>query len=153
MRQIVMGVVLFFVGCGDSGPIAPTTPTAPRFPQVAGTYSGTLSLSPSDSSGVLSVPAQLTVIQAGSQLTISGSMTLMGQNIDVAAVTGTINETGFFTVAESGSFTGPAHNPTCGNIVPTSGSLTFSGNMVRLVQTAVTDYCGNWQLDGTLTRL
>ena len=39
------------------------------------------------------------VAQAGDQLTITGSITLGGQTIQIPAVTGTLNATGFFTIA------------------------------------------------------
>ena len=93
----------------------------------------------------------MVVVQAESQLTISGSMTLDGMTVQLPAVTGTINETGLFT-ATAGGFSTSAVPDTCGTITPTSSTLTFSGSTAQLHESATTDFCGTLTLDATLTR-
>ena len=131
--------------CGGS----PSSPTS-QIPDVAGTYTGSLTWT-ADGAFVASIQARLTVVQAGAQLTVSGSLTLLGQTVQVAAVTGTVNATGFFTVS-GGGFAGAVDDATCGTIRGTSASLTFSGNTARYVETDTTDFCGNWNFSGTLTK-
>ncbi len=96
----VIGVVIVVVlamACGDDGgPMAPTSPT-PQIPQVAGTYRGPITIS-SSTLGSVTGYAEMEVVQAGSQVTITGSQTIAGNNVQLAALTGTINATGFFTL-------------------------------------------------------
>ena len=47
--------------------------------------------------------AQMDVAQAGTQVTITGSVTLAGQTSQLAALTGTINATGFFSPTAGGT--------------------------------------------------
>ena len=95
--------------------------------------------------------ARLTVVQSGSQLTITGSLTVFGQTVQLPAVTGTVNETGFFT-ATAGGFATSVDDTTCGRIAVTSATLTFAGNTARYVENDKTDFCGNWLFSGTLTK-
>ena len=94
----------------------------------------------------------MAVVQAGSQLTISGSLTFPGMTVQLPAVTGMINETGFFTATSGGFSTGAASDDICGTITPTSSTLTFSGSTAQLHESATTDFCGTLTLDATLTR-
>ena len=125
--------------------------TGPSYPDVAGTYSGplvwSLSIDPTPVTGTMSI----TVVQQDSQLTVTGSITMLGTTSQLPAITGTINETGFFT-ATSGGAAGNIPDPTCGVITTTSSTLTFSGNSARFHETASTQYCGSWSFDATLTR-
>ena len=152
MRRRLLGVLLLtllIAGCGDDG--GPTAPSPPRFPQVAGTYNGTLTFTFSLVSDTLTGSMRMVVVQAGAQLTITGSMTLLGETVELPAVTGTVNETGFFT-ATAGGFSGTVSDETCGTLTTTSATLTFSGSTARITETATTEFCGNIQLSGTLTR-
>ena len=97
----------------------------------------------------------MVVVQAGSQLTISGSMTFDGVTMQLPKVTGTINETGFFTATAGTDGFSPgaaASDDTCGTITSTSSTLTFSGSTAQLHESATTDFCGTLTLDATLTR-
>ena len=93
------------------------------------------------------------VVQAGAQLTISASLTFSGETLQLPAVTGTINETGFVTpsggVPETVSI-----DPDCGVVRSGVGdtSLTFSGNTVRYVEHFQTEFCGLWTFSANLTR-
>ena len=152
MRQrllVILLLTLLITGCGDDG--GPVAPSPPQFPQVAGTYNGTLTLTFSLVSDTLTGSMRMVVVQAGSQLTITGSMMFLGETVELPAVTGTVNETGFFTVT-AGGFSGTVSDETCGTLTTTSATLTFSGSTARITETATTEFCGNIQLSGTLTR-
>ena len=66
-------------------------------------------------------------------------------------VTGTVNETGFFTTS-AGGFTGAVSDETCGTLTTTSATLTFSGSTARISESATSEFCGSIQVSGTLTR-
>ena len=96
---------------------------------------------------------QITVVQAGVQLTITGSISIFEETNALEAVTGTVNETGLVTFPpDSVVHTVPMGDDTCGTITPAPTMLTFSGNMARFLQTASSDGCGNVEVLGTLTR-
>jgi len=135
-------LILLAVACGDL--------TGPSFPDVAGTYSGTVTLSLSGG-GSLDGSMSMVVAQSGAELTITGSITFLGETTQLPAITGTVNETGFFT-ATAGGFSGTASDPQCGTLTTTSATLTFSGGTARLQESASSTYCGNLSLFGTLTR-
>ena len=147
VRSVVVGVltVLLTSACGES----PTAPSS-QIPNVAGTYTGSVTLSV-DGRRLGSGTARMTVVQAGSQLTITGSLTVSGTTVQITAVTGTINQTGFFTPSRR-SFTNRVTDPTCGTITPVDASLTFAGTTARYVENATTTFCGTWQFSGTLRR-
>ena len=69
------------------------------------------------------------------------------------AVTGTINETGFFTLTASGAVPSP---PTvtaeCGVFTLTSQSLAFAGRTLTFQEGYQTTFCGSLTLVATLTR-
>lgn len=124
--------------------------TGPNFPEVAGTYSGPLTVT-SSLAGTASGTMVLTVVQATEQLTITGSVTFFGSTSQIPAITGTINETGFFT-ATAGGATAAAPDPDCGVMTTTSATINFSGGTVRFHQSITTTYCGSLAFDATLTR-
>ena len=146
---VVVGLLLFTAACDDGG--SPTAPTS-RIPDIAGTYTGSLAFTSSlGSQFTTNVSARVTVVQAGSRVTLTGSLTVGGQSVEIPAVTGTVNATGFFT-RTSGSLIDSIEDPTCGRVTDAGGSVTFSGRTVRIVDNATTQFCGNLQLSGTLTR-
>ena len=154
MRQrllVILLLTLLITGCGDDG--GPVAPSPPQFPQVAGTYNGTLTLTFLLVSDTFTGSMRMVVVQAGAQLTITASMMLLGETVVLPAVTGTVNETGFFTATGGGfSTTVSDEDETCGTLTTTSSTLTFSGSTARIAETATTEFCGNVQLSGTLTR-
>ena len=96
---------------------------------------------------------QITVVQAGAQLTITGSISIFEETNALEALTGTVNETGLVTFPpDSVVHTVPMGDDTCGTITPAPTMLTFSGNMARFLQTASCDGCGKVEVLGTLTR-
>ena len=154
-------VVLATAACGgDSSqttPLSPTHPSPqPQIPNVAGTYSGPLTITGSAAGGVLMVSLsgtmEITVAQAGAQLTITGSISIFEETNALEAVTGTVNETGLVTFPPDSLVNAVPMDDTCGTITPAPTMLTFSGNTARFLQTANSDGCGNFEVLGTLTR-
>ena len=147
---VVLALALVVSACGGDTPTAPS-PSVPQIPQVAGTYTGSLQFSAPSLDFTATTPANVTVVQAGSQLTITGTLTFDGTPSEVPAITGTVNATGFFTATGGGSSLGE-DDPTCGTLTPTAFTITFSGNTLRWVEQVGTSLCGNVELSGTLTR-
>ena len=145
-------VVVATASCGgDSSPTAPSP--QPQIPNVAGTYSGPLTITASALMVNLSGTMQITVVQAGAQLTITGSISIFEETNALQAVTGTVNETGLVTFPPDSLVNAvPLDDDTCGTITPAPAMLTFSGNTARFLQTASSDGCGNVEVLGTLTR-
>ena len=143
-------VCLFFVvmlsACGGS----PTSPSS-QFPNVAGTYTGTLALT-QNSVLIANVYGRMQVVQYGSQITITASMTVNGVEISLPASTGNINQTGYYTATASGGASETSYDPDCGYLVLVSQTLTFSGNNANYVEVMNSDFCGQLRLSGTLVR-
>ena len=94
------------------------------------------------------------VVQSGNELTINGSLTFGGVESVLPAVTGTINETGFFTLTASGAVPGPpAVSDECGVLTITSQSLTFAGRTLTFQEGYQTTFCGSLTIAATLTPL
>ena len=138
------------VACGGGSSGSPTSPSS-QFPNVAGTYTGQLTFRV-DGEFVANIPARLVAVQSGSEVTINSRLTIDGVPIDLPAVTGNINRTGFFTVTASGASSAPTYDQTCGYITVTATSLTFSNATVQYIETDTTDYCGTWHFSGALRR-
>ena len=155
-------VVVATAACGgDSRPTTPVSPTPPspppQIPNVAGTYSGPLTITASREGGVLLVSLsgtmQITVVQAGAQLTISGSVAIFDETSALETVTGTVDDTGRVTFPPDSVVNAvPMGDDTCGTITPAPTMLTFSGNTARFLQTASSDDCGTVEIVGTLMR-
>ena len=157
-------VVVVTAACGgDSSPTTPVSPTPPspqpQIPSVAGTYRGPLTITAALEGGVvmvsLSGTMQLTVVQAGAQLTITGSVSIFNETSALEAVTGTVDDTGRVTFPPDSVVNAapiPIGDDTCGTITPAPTMLTFSGTTARFLQTARSDGCGNVEIVGTLTR-
>lgn len=133
-------------GCGGGGVNSPSAET--RIPEVAGTYTGPITWTV-DGRTIASLTARMTVAQAGSQLTISGSLTLQGQTFPMTALTGRVSATGFFT-ADAGA--GAFNDPDCGRITPLEASLVFAGRSATYTERDSTTFCGTWTFSGTLSR-
>ena len=85
---------------------------------------------------------QMTVVQAGAQLTITGSISILEETSALEAVTGTVNETGLVTFPPDFLANVVPIDDTCGTITPAPTMLTFLGNTARFLQTASSDGCG-----------
>ena len=152
MRCAVLLVALMLVvpACNGDTPTAPT-PSVPQIPQVAGTYTGPVTFTFSALQVEEAGTGRFVVVQSGSELTISGSVTVAGETYELAATTGTVNATGFYTPTSGGS--GVAEDdPTCGAITNYSESLTFIGRTMRITVSWQTAECGRFDISGTLTR-
>ena len=148
-------VVVATASCGDNrNPTAPAP--QPQIPNVAGTYRGPLTITASGVAGVLMISLSgtmhMTVVQAGAQLTLTGSISIFEETSELPAITGTVNDTGLVTFPPSTFVDTPGTGDTCGTITPARAMLTFSGNTARFLQTASSDVCGNLEVLGTLTR-
>ena len=156
-------VVVATAACGgDSSPTTPFSPTAPSpqplIPNVAGTYRGPLTITASLDGVVLvtlSGTLHLTVVQAGAQLTITGSVSIFDETSALEAVTGTVDATGLVTFPPDSVVNAvpiPMGVDTCGTITQAPTMLTFSGTTAQFLQTATSDSCGSFEVVGTLTR-
>ena len=147
---------------GDSRPTTPVSPTPPspqpQLPNVAGTYQGPLTITASLEGVVLvtlSGTMHLTVVQAGAQLTITGSVSIFDETSALDAVTGTVDETGLVTFPPDSLVNAvpiPMGDDTCGTITPAPTMLTFAGTTAQFLQTATSDSCGSFEVVGMLTR-
>ena len=125
--------------------------TGPSFPDVAGSYSGPLTVTSTLVAGSFTGNMTMSVVQADDQITVTGSMTFMGETSQLPAITGTINETGFFT-ATAGGAAPSASDDECGIATTTASTLSFSGRTARFHQSISTTYCGGLSFDAELTR-
>ena len=137
----VVGAVLL-AACDDM---------TPKVPNVAGHYEGPVVIRFSDLGVEASGKVLIRVVQAGSEVTISGSITIGAVTSEIAAITGEVSATGNVRATQSG-VTGTTRDDTCGVYRPVSSSLTFEGNVARLVENVDTTICGAVHLSGTLTR-
>ncbi len=150
MRRLALVLAVVLTGCGADSPTAPTTAPTSQIPEVAGTYTGPLTLLAVTTGAILQGSARLDVAQAGAQLTITGSITFLGETVQLPAIMGIINATGIFT--PTSGWVEEVNDPDCGRVTSTNASVTFFGRTLRLVETASTDSCGNFELSGTLSR-
>ncbi len=143
MKKLLMGAVCAVtLACGITGP---------SYPDVAGSYSGPLTVTSTLVTGTFTGTMTLAVTQADDQITVTGSTTFMGETQQLPAITGTINETGFFTATAGGAASSPP-DPECGISTTTASTLSFSGRTARFHQTISTTYCGGFSFDAELTR-
>ncbi len=123
-------------------------------PRVAGTYNGSMTLQVG--SVLLRLPMRLTVEQAGSQVTVSGSVSYEGYtwSFPPAAMKGTVDATGTFTATGIAGVVvpGTSSSDECGTSEGGYFTMTFSDNAVHLSGATRTSRCGRVILDATLTR-
>ena len=151
-RWLVATVAVILTGCGGDGGGSPVDPS-PRYPQVGGTYIGPATITVPAAGLTLTGSGRAVVVQSGNQITINGSLTFGGVETVLPAVTGTINETGFFTVTASGAIPGPPTTLSdCGLLTLASQSLTFAGRSLTFEEGYQTTFCGPITLAATLTR-
>ena len=125
----------------------------PLLLQVEGTYKGHMVSQVSTVEGDLTrfFPAQFEVVQAGATVTISGTMYLVRDVVDLAAITGEINATGLFTPTAGGSVR-EYTDPNCGQLTTTSESFVFSGDSLHVQETYITADCGDVSASGMFAR-
>ena len=143
-------LVLISAACDGDNPVAPS---GPQYPQVAGTYTGDLTMRLQSVPGVEApLPTTLIVVQSGAQVTISGHLDFTGQRVQIPSVTGTVNETGFFTPAPGQGGAQSWEDPDCGTVRGDQTTLTFRGNNADYFESSQTDFCGTLTVSGMLTR-
>ena len=144
----VLGLLIFAVlavACGeDAGPAAPTPPTPP-VPQVGGAYSGQVVMSPHGN--VWIGFARTVVVQAGTGVTITGSIELDGHTVAVE-MGGTIDATGRFTRTAGEAFAAALVDYRCGAQRLTVAVLIFSAGMFNFSETWTTTECGTMEVTG-----
>ena len=159
--RLIIGtaVLVATAACGGDRTPSPTAPSpAPQIPTVAGTYTGPLTITAALDGGAvmlsLSGTMHLTVVQAGAQLTITGSVSIFDETSTLEAVTGTVDATGRVTFPPDSVVHAPLPigDDACGAITPAPTMLTFAGTTARFLQTASSDDCGSVEIVGTLTR-
>ena len=143
MRAIVLAVVVVVLAACEMDGV----------PRVEGTYTGTGTIVYIDFGLTVEASIRMVVEQAGSEVTISGSITIADVTVGLDAVSGTIDKTGFFEVTRT-SVVDPAALDTgvCGRGRAVSGSLAFSNGEVRYTSTVQYVHCGTVTLQATLTR-
>jgi len=130
-------LVLALSACGGDSPTAPAAPPEPSFPQVQGTYTGSMSgtapwLTEPGGTVALAADFALTIGQNGGDL--SGSWTLAGVAEGcvpgVGCVTDTVSGGGSMSgrVSESGAMVLTFADPVC-------GPITWTGNVTAQVFT------------------
>lgn len=145
MRRLALVLAIsVLTGCGD-GPTAPTS----QIPDVAGTYTGPFTMHMTANRSFQG-SARFDVAQAGAQLTITGSMTLLGTTAQLAAIPGTINATGIFTPTADGA--AGVVNDACGRVTTTATSIAFFGHTLRWVETATAEFCNDFEIEARLEK-
>ncbi len=93
----------------------------------------------------------MSVVQIGAMVTAAGTLTFDDWVLDLPAITGEINITGFFTATAGGSV-GEYRDPNCGQFTTTGASMVFSGETLRIRETYVTEWCGDISASGLFAR-
>ena len=124
-------------------------------PQVAGTYTGPLSIVLIDAGISGTASMTLTVVQSGSMVTVSGSMSAEGITVGIPAMRGVIDATGTF---EPTSLAGVAAGSldqryaVCGTATGGYLTITFSGRTAQWSMAGGTTGCGTITYTATLRR-
>ncbi|MYN65479.1 MAG: hypothetical protein F4X11_10685 [Acidobacteria bacterium] len=147
MPRLLLGLAIVVAACDGSSPAAPSP-----YPDVAGAYSGTVVLVVDElGQEPINGTMRIDVTQSGSQVTVSGSMSLFGETEEIGTVTGTINEAGEFMFPGDSFVSEAANDPDCGEHGVTM-SLVFSDGTATFGQVVETAECGQFRLNATLTK-
>ena len=147
--RILLGLAAaVLAACDGSSPTAPS-----QYPDVAGTYSGPLVYVAGEPGSQESLDGTMRIIvtQSESQVTVNGSMTIIGQTAEIPPARGTIDETGEVSFSEDvlGEVT---DDPDCGERRIATLSLVFSDGTATLNQVTRTTECGDFTVSATMTR-
>ena len=149
-------LVVFFAGCNS--PTAPTTTGVDTVPQVAGIYTGPITITVTGAPGEPPIRGTaamtITVTQVGREVTLTGTLTAPGEPPtalwdDDKPLTGTVDDNGVF----HGSNPEDYNNPDCGRVMYDHWRLTFGYGTLALDASAVTADCGRFEFDADLNRL
>ena len=141
ISRILIVLCLSLSGCSGS-PIAPTGTAG--FPDIAGTYSGTLTLTITGAPGHPPMRGTstlvVTVTQSGSEVTLSGTQTWPGESPQLIwdGVRGTIDAIGIFTGPEAKDST----DVDCGRVRYRSRRIQFSVGILSYSLVADTEQIG-----------
>ncbi len=127
-----------------------STEDDPWYFSLAGRYTGELTVSAfgESVSGFIIVNVE----QSGNQVTLSGTIQLLGSSEPFAAFTGTVNNTGFFTLT-GGGYSGTRNDPDCGALTGFSESINFFENeSLEFVENYNYQLCGAVSLKAVLHR-
>jgi hypothetical protein len=140
--SLLMAVGL--AACGGGGVNGPSDDDVPN---VAGSYTGTLSIN--GAGAVVTCPASTTVTQSANQVGFT-ALTLSGQCTGLAFPMGnaTLLPTG--VLADSGT-TLTGVDPSCGSYTA-SASITFAGRTMSLSVLGNFQLCGTVSMNGQLSR-
>lgn len=142
--HITVVAITLLSACGGSSPTAPT----PQFPQVAGSYSGAITIAFPEVPSSVTCPGSTAVTQSGASVSIA-PLILGGQcgNLSIPFGPVTIDTTGNI----SGSGTSGTITQGCGTYNFT-GSGGFFGRDLRLSINATSLTCLNFNFTAVLTR-
>lgn len=127
-----------------------STEADPWYLSLEGRYTGELTVS--SAAGSVSGSMTVNVEQSGEQVTLSGTVQLLGQSRAFAAITGTVNNTGFFTLT-GGGYSGSLDDPNCGEVTGLSESINFIENeSLEIVENYTYQVCGMVSLKAVLHR-
>ena len=152
LRLLSIALCLGLVGC-EGSMIGPTS--IGDNPDVAGTYSGILTLTITGAPGHPPMRGTstlvVTVTQSGSEVTLSATQTWPGESPQLIwdGVMGTVDAIGIFTGPDLRDST----DLECGRVRYRSRRLRFSVGTLSYSLVADTDRCGQFEYRGTLTRL
>ena len=130
--------------------------TGPSAPDVAGTYTGPLTVEVTAGAMTLTVTGSMTlaVEQDGDQVTISGSLTIEGDTETIDAAPGTIDGAGLWTPADDASAGFGVEDDGCGGTV--ESTVRFADNSLAVELSSATPEptmeCPNITLSATLAR-
>ena len=154
LSVLALCLCLALVGC-EGSPTAPTGFSGSDVPNVAGTYSGTITLTITGAPGhpPMRGPSRLivTVTQSGKEVTLTGTQAWPGESPTLIwdGVRGTIDAVGIFTGPDLRDST----DLECGRVQYRSRRLQFSVGILIFSMVADTSRCGRFEYRGTLTRL
>ena len=152
-RSLAIVLCLALAGCDKATPTAPTA--FGNAPDVAGTYSGPLTVTVTDAPGYNDMRGTstftVTVTQSGNTVTLSGTQTWPGESPEIIwdGVMGTIDASGIFTWPTTRDTT----SARCGRVRYVHERFQFSAGSFSIVMVAETDGCGQFEYRGTLPRL
>jgi hypothetical protein len=139
----VVASLLVMAACGGS------SPTAPRFPAVNGSYAGTISVAYPELGQSVTCPATTNVTQTGANVSVA-PIILAGACAGLSIPIGNI------TIDQNGSFGNIANytffEPSCGGNYTASGSGGFFGRQLQFSLNAVSSVCWNINMTANLTR-
>jgi len=145
---MVAFILIFFASCdsisGDKDPE----------PTLEGIYAGPASytIPVLDLDEPLTSTLRMEVIQVGTEMTLSGTEIFFGQQPRaLAAITGTVSQTGFFTasgVARIASW----DDPECGRISSANHTIAFANKNLRITENILTPKCGTILFSALLVR-